>query len=164
MNRRGFLKAATGVLTGLVTALLGAPLAVSLIGPQYRREQTSYARVGPVGDLPTGQPVNLSFRYESRDAYFRQTVSQDVWVIKHSPTEFTVYSPICTHLGCQVGWDSQARQFRCPCHGSVFSGDGKAMAGPAPRSMDELPYRVDRGDLYVQWQRFEPGVAQRVRI
>jgi menaquinol-cytochrome c reductase iron-sulfur subunit len=163
-GRRRFLKVAVGILSGVATVALAAPLVATLIGPMYRRQKVGFASVGRLDALPQGEPVNLTFSYESQEAYMRQASVHDVWVVKHSPTEVTVFSPICTHLGCHYGWDGQARQFRCPCHGSVFSIEGTVLAGPAPRPLDTLPSRVEKGELLVGWERFEPGVRQKVRV
>ena len=86
------------------------------------------------------------------------------WVIKQSEAEVTVFSPICTHLGCHYDWYSQAKKFICPCHGSVFSMEGKVLGGPAPRALDTLPYKIENGDLYIQWELFRVGIPQKVRI
>ena len=42
-------------------------------------------------------------------------------------------SAVCTHLGCNVEWTEGSPQaaFSCPCHGSKFALDGKALNGPA---------------------------------
>ncbi|MEO1621737.1 MAG: Rieske 2Fe-2S domain-containing protein [Cyanobacteria bacterium J06632_3] len=45
-------------------------------------------------------------------------------------------SAVCTHLGCIVGWDADAREFACPCHGSRFDADGAVTRGPAGRSLE----------------------------
>jgi len=164
VDRRGFMRAAVGVIGGLAALALAAPMVATLVGPMYRRQPKRFTRLGSVDALPLNQPVNLSFQDESQDAYVRQAVLHDVWVIRHSSTEVTAFSPICTHLGCHYNWDSQAREFVCPCHGSVFSIDGKVLSGPAPRPLDTLPHRIEKGDLYVEWERFEVGTAQKVRL
>jgi Rieske Fe-S protein len=121
-------------------------------------------RVGRLEDLPVGKPVLRTFGYKSDDAYAAVSEVHDVFVIRRSDTDVTVFSPICTHLGCHGEWDSASGRFVCPCHGSVFSADGRVLGGPAPRPFDTLPHRIEDGVLLVEWQRFEPGILQRVQV
>lgn len=85
-------------------------------------------------------------------------------MIKHAPDKATVYSPICSHLACRVNWQGNWQKFVCPCHGSVFNADGNVVSGPAPRSLDTLAYKIENGDLYVQWKIFKAGIAQKQEI
>lgn len=47
----------------------------------------------------------------------------------------------CVHLGCTVPWAGD--EFRCPCHGSIYTPDGQYKGGPAPRSMDWMALQVN---------------------
>lgn len=45
----------------------------------------------------------------------------------------------CTHLGCELAWNSAEKTWDCPCHGSRFSYDGAIIEGPAVHELKPLP-------------------------
>lgn len=163
-GRRRFLKAAAGILTGFVAAAAAVPLVGMLFGPIYRRQQSHFERVGPIEGFPIGRPANPTFEHRTDDAYLRKIVLTDVWVVRRSATDVTVYSSICPHLGCHVYWDERAKEFICPCHASLFSLTGHVLGGPAPRPLDTLTSKVEGGELFVEWQRFELGIPHKVPL
>lgn len=64
-------------------------------------------------------------------------------IVRQSETEFTVTSSVCTHLGCDVGYNAKTTQLDCPCHGSIFSSDGKVARGPAAAALRAYPASFD---------------------
>lgn len=163
-RRRGFLKRLAGILTAPLVALLGWPLVQSVVGTVYRLPKAKFTKIGPLSSFPQGVPVSPLFEMQKQTGYQHGKTTRDIWVIKHSDSEVTVFSPICPHLGCHYNWFAEADKFICPCHGSVFSKEGKVLGGPAPRGLDPLPYKIENGDLYIQWELFRVGIPQQTRI
>ena len=62
------------------------------------------------------------------------------------PQEVAAFSRICTHAGCEVGYDSASRLLVCPCHGAEFDPSRGAVpvAGPAPVPLPSVRVVIDQ--------------------
>jgi quinol---cytochrome c reductase iron-sulfur subunit, bacillus type len=165
ISRKSFLKIVAGMISAIMTSMLGWPFISFLISPFYAaKKKNNFIEMNGFKSVQIGKPAKLDFQMKVKDAFITSNVFEDVWVIKHAPNKATVFSPICTHLGCRYNWEKDIHEFVCPCHGSVFSIDGKVLAGPAPRPLDTLPCKIENDKLYVKWELFKPGIPEKIEI
>ena len=162
--RRDFLKWGTAILTLLCGLVVGIPLIGSFIGPAFRSSKSGWIKIAGIGTLPAGAPVNLRVPDVQVDAYIRESVIRHVWAVRDPAGRVTVFSPSCTHLGCQFNWNPATGHFECPCHGSSYALDGTVLGGPAPRRLDTLPTKVEGGDIFVQWTQYKSGTHEKIPV
>lgn len=162
---RILIKTMTTALSVVIVIVLGWSFGAYLINPFYKKSRAEgFVEISGFSSLVKEQPTKLNFQYVDKDAFIKKNKVHEVWVIKHSAKNVTVFSPICPHLGCIYNWDGHAQKFICPCHGSIFNLTGKVLAGPAPRPLDTLPWMIKKGKLYVEWELFKPGIPEKVVI
>jgi Rieske Fe-S protein len=53
----------------------------------------------------------------------------------------SVFAQNCSHLGCSVNFNADAKTFDCPCHGSRFHLDGSVLHGPAAYPLSHLGWK-----------------------
>ena len=105
-----------------VPLIAGTPVGGSLTLP------TGPVGTGNVSALPVGSMRVMSNVVVARDA-------DGVYAM----------SGVCTHAGCLLadGSSTIAAGLSCPCHGSLFDGDGNVTRGPAPTPLQH--YQVTIG-------------------
>jgi glycine/D-amino acid oxidase-like deaminating enzyme/nitrite reductase/ring-hydroxylating ferredoxin subunit len=59
--------------------------------------------------------------------------------------ELFAVSPVCTHMGCKVRWNSVETSWDCPCHGSRFRPDGSVIEGPALAPLRRKQVQLGQG-------------------
>ena len=146
-ERRGFLTGAIFGLMGAIGAALGLPALGYLFVPPKTRRQQTWVEATELSKLMLDQPEQVIFQRVRRDGWKTVTERAAAWVVRTGENKVVAFSPICTHLGCAVSWDTSAKSFACPCHTSSFSPDGQVVAGPAPRALDRFDVRVDDGKI-----------------
>lgn len=163
-SRRTFFSWVTAAIAGLIGAGLAVPLSGYVISPALKRRERSWIDVGGVADVPVGEPKQLDHVTTIQDGYLATRSQKAVWAVKRPDGQVTVFAPKCTHLGCGYRWAGDEKQFKCPCHGSVFDIDGQVLAGPAPRPLDRLPVKIENGRLMVVFEEFKSGVHDSVAL
>jgi Rieske Fe-S protein len=154
--RRSFLGGLLAAGTAGMGALLVIPVVRFVLHPLLAKTtEKSWSDVGKVDEFQAiTAPVQRLVQIEQLDGW-RRTVSQKpVYVTRDSAGQLVVLSAVCTHLGCSVPWIEKQDKFICPCHQAIFDPTGKLIGGPAPRSMDALPMKIEQGVLKVEYQFF----------
>lgn len=94
-------------------------------------------KLGPSARLPKGQAATYS---DPGDG------SADI-LIRGSDGSLTAFSAVCTHAGCEVGY--QGGEIVCPCHGAVYNAQsGQVEAGPAPTGLAPKQVVEQGGQIY----------------
>ncbi len=75
------------------------------------------------------------------------------YLVCHERGGFLALSSKCTHLGCSLPWNQEAKQFICPCHSSKFDITGDVLSAPAPRAMDHFKLEIVNGNTNVDLGR-----------
>jgi Rieske Fe-S protein len=171
LRRRNFLGFLTMGLLVVIGLCLAVPAAGYVWAPLRRRRrgnktEAEFVEVGTLAGLPIGQWRLLTVDAVREDGWEKTRVRRAIWVRRPTDSDAAVLvlSPICPHLGCPVNWHLEQSEFRCPCHGGVFNGKGQVLAGPPPRGLDPLAYETRDGKLWVRWEDFKIGVADRLSV
>jgi glycine/D-amino acid oxidase-like deaminating enzyme/nitrite reductase/ring-hydroxylating ferredoxin subunit len=64
-------------------------------------------------------------------------------VYRNGNGQLSALSPVCTHLGCLVHWNTTEKSWDCPCHGSRFDPHGRVLNGPAVAALEAKPIPGD---------------------
>jgi Rieske Fe-S protein len=165
-GRRRFLRWVSGVSALAAAALAGVPALRAFLSPASRPpREPDWVKLGAASRFELDTPTKVDFAQTVTDAWVENRVPRSVWVYTADGRDFTVYNSRCPHLGCQFDWDRASGEFRCPCHRGVYDvRTGSLLAGPAPRPLDRLVTKIEDGSLYVAYQDFRMGVAEKVAV
>jgi menaquinol-cytochrome c reductase iron-sulfur subunit len=148
LDRRSVLVKAVYGAFALVCAALGIPAAAYLLSPPKDKGQAQWINAGDLHDFMPESPQTVRFQL-NRTGWKTSGEEASTWVVNQGG-QVTAFSPWCTHLGCLYRWQEAQHQFFCPCHGSRFAIDGKVIAGPAPRPLDQWEVRIEDSQVWVR--------------
>ena len=168
-SRRDFLKTVgIGGLTAGIGAVAAVP-AVAFVGYPLVHATTSgggdFVVVGKRRGFKPGKPVKVEVFEDKRDAWNRvlQVKVGSAWVVDEGG-ELKAYTTVCPHLGCAIDWEGDDGKFKCPCHKSEFTAEGKVEDGPSPRGMDTLEIREKDGLIAIKYVRFKQGIGEKESV
>jgi arsenite oxidase small subunit len=141
-SRRSFVTtiAGFGVLIGLGVALASVKIPTS--------SPSSPASSPPVAGASTAI-ANTSNLQVGSPVYFDYPSGYPNVLFKRSDGTLNAYSLLCTHVCCEVTYESSSNVFFCPCHGSVFDSSGNVTRGPAASALPSITLTVDgSGDIF----------------
>jgi menaquinol-cytochrome c reductase iron-sulfur subunit len=148
-SRRSFLFRAGLLLNSLALAVFAIPVVGYLLSPLRRVSFLQWISLGPVAGFPENQTRLAVYTNPFRTPSDGATADIPCWVRRLTGDSFQVFSTNCSHLGCPVRWFPESELFMCPCHGGTFHADGQRAAGPPPRALYQYPYKVEKGELWV---------------
>ncbi|MDA8423665.1 MAG: ubiquinol-cytochrome c reductase iron-sulfur subunit [Nitrospiraceae bacterium] len=139
-DRREFIKKALYS----VLALLGLGFlipGIKFVAPgEVRKKELAFFPLISEDELPRlgVKKTELVFSVNGRERKTR------VYIVS-SPKGPTVFSAVCSHLGCLVNYQKEKNEFVCPCHGGRYDLAGKNIAGPPPAPLTRLPIKIQKG-------------------
>ena len=165
LQRRRFLRWLSALGAALSAIVVGAPSLAAFFAPATRKPVAKgWTKVAnDVNTLDVDTPIKVDFVEPVNDAWVESRALRTVWLYTEDAEKFTAFSGVCTHLGCSFGFDADKKRFHCPCHHGLFDmKTGAVIGGPPPRPLDTMPVKVEDGAVYVQYQLFRTGVAEKV--
>ncbi len=92
--------------------------------------------------------LNMPFGDETVEkgkAVITEADGYKVGVYRDNDDKLHYVSTTCTHLGCELKWNSAELSWDCPCHGSRFTYDGDIIEGPALESIRPMESGLGEG-------------------
>ena len=148
LSRRKLLNRVCLALSGAAAAVVGFPIVAYLLSPLLKEAPSVWRDVGPVDHFQVGQTVEVTFDEPSPLPWAGQAAKTAAW-LRRTDSGFTAFAVNCTHLGCPVNWLPDAELFLCPCHGGIFSDDGKVAGGPPLHPLWTQETRVRNGRVEI---------------
>ena len=108
------------------------PTRLSLVkGAKIMLEEVGTMTKSLVQDYLTHRQEEHLSSLAAGDSAILEQEGESVAAWRSPAGELYAVSPVCTHLGCKVHWNSMETTWDCACHGSRFHPDGTVLEGPA---------------------------------
>jgi len=88
--------------------------------------------MGKIAEVPS------KIQLEAGEGKVVEFDGQKAGIYKDENEKLHIVDTTCTHMGCEVRWNSAEKTWDCPCHGSRFTYDGDIVEGPALKPLPRL--------------------------
>ncbi len=150
VDRRGFMRLATGAIGALIAAALGIPAIAYIVGPALKQDkEQEWIPLGSSSKVELGEPTLFRATVERKTGWIVNEDELTIYVLTEDGRDFIAMSNICTHLGCRVRWIADQEIFFCPCHNATYDKDGEVLSGPPPRPLDRYEVKAENNQLFV---------------
>ena len=155
---RGGLVAGVAVAVGVAAkAFAGAPIVggKGITAAAHAARRSTQTQAGPTSPAAVTSPAppapkghvitTLSALPVGQAVGFTAPGNVPAVVLRLANDQVVAYSRVCTHAGCSVGYDSNARILVCPCHGAEFdpANGAQPIAGPTSTPLPSIRVVVD---------------------
>lgn len=124
-----------------LTGLLFAAPAIKYVLPKRGKSGDDFLTTAD------GKPV-LGSDIKDGDSFVGLSKDGPTIVIKRAG-KLSVFSAVCTHLGCLVKWLPNEEVFLCPCHAGRFDANGVNISGPPPSPLQAYVAELDKEDRII---------------
>ncbi|SEQ37328.1 arsenite oxidase small subunit [Amphritea atlantica] len=146
LNRRDFIKlGGAGVAAGVASLTPSSALAKSeAYNPGATTLPYPQTAVAKAQSLPQNKVVHFNYPDESSPCVVIR-MGHPVPGGVGPNMDIVAYSTLCTHMGCPVSYDPASRDFKCPCHFSVFDSEkmGQMVTGQATENLPKIRLEYD---------------------
>jgi Rieske Fe-S protein len=170
-GRRDFFKQALAVICGAIATVIPAAAGLAVFCDPLRRKSSggtgTLVRVASLTSLPNdGVPRKFPVVANRSDAWnkFPNVPVGAVYLRRTGEKQVEALNVVCPHAGGFVDYSTDNRCFVCPLHNSKFALDGKISdsKSPAPRPMDTLEVEIRGEEVWVKFQNFRSGPAEKI--
>ena len=136
-GRRTFLNWLLGLWAAGVAASILYPILQYLVPPDIPEAATQSADAGKASTLAPNSGRVIAFG------------SAPAIVIRTAASEYRAFSAVCTHLSCTVQYRPDLQHIWCACHNGHYDLNGRNIAGPPPRPLEQYDVNLRDGEIIV---------------
>ncbi len=136
-QKRDFLKYVLGGGAVAWAASILYPLFAYLKPPVQAEVEVTSVKAGKLASIEKDSGIIVRFG------------NKPVILVRTASGELRAFSATCTHLDCTVQYRKDMGVIWCACHNGKYDLNGRNVAGPPPRPLDEYRVVVQGEDILI---------------